>query len=122
MSSAEDILAKYQGKIVPQTFHPGFITLSFVVSLIGATCTLELINRRTSTKGRYNQFVAPSLAANQPVLISFQSAACLVCLHHGRHRHLVYGMCIPCPSPHGERTVRWLLTLGSISSATKPSR
>ena len=96
MSSIEDLLARYEGKIVPQNFNPGYITLSFVVSLIGATCTLELINRRTSTKGRYNQFVATSLAC-RPLLTLSQPAAWLVCLYNGRHRNLVYGMCISLP-------------------------
>lgn len=57
--SAEELLLKYRGQVVPQSFNPGFIALSYVVSLIGAACTLELLNRRTSYKGIFNQQVPP---------------------------------------------------------------
>ena len=47
----EAIVATWSGKIVPRSFDAGFAALSFVVSLIGAASTLELMNRRTSNKG-----------------------------------------------------------------------
>lgn len=54
-TAAADIFKQWNGQIVPRSFNAGFVTLSYVVSLIGAACTLELINRRTSTKGKFNQ-------------------------------------------------------------------
>lgn len=57
MSTSDDLLARFTGHAVPVSFDPGFVVLSYLVSLIGAGCTLELINRRTSLKGLYNQYV-----------------------------------------------------------------
>lgn len=59
-ATTEDLFAKYHGQIVPRAFNGGFVTLSFVVSLIGAASTLELLNRRTSPKGKFNQYVESS--------------------------------------------------------------
>jgi hypothetical protein len=56
MMSDEELLA-YQGHIVPQSFSAGFVILSYFISLIGATSTLELINRRTGVKGLFNKLV-----------------------------------------------------------------
>ncbi|TDZ28368.1 Signaling protein YkoW [Colletotrichum spinosum] len=58
----EDLFAKYHGHIVPRAFNGGFITLSFAVSLIGAASTLELLNRRTSPKGKFNHLLLVSSA------------------------------------------------------------
>jgi hypothetical protein len=58
MPTAEDLLDRYSGQIVPFSFNAGFVGLSYVVSLVGAGSTLELINRRTSHKGYHNQFGA----------------------------------------------------------------
>lgn len=58
--TATDLLfAKWDGQIVPRSFNGGFVTLSYIVSLIGAASTLELINRRTAPKGKVNQYVGP---------------------------------------------------------------
>ncbi|KAK8071200.1 hypothetical protein PG997_011403 [Apiospora hydei] len=57
MSASDDLLARYTGHDVPVKFDPGFVVLSFLVSLIGAGCTLELINRRTSLKGLFNHLL-----------------------------------------------------------------
>lgn len=51
----EEIKAKYGGQVVPMTFNVGYVVLSYVISMVGAACTLELINRRTSLKGWHNQ-------------------------------------------------------------------
>ncbi|KAF5657362.1 signaling ykoW [Fusarium heterosporum] len=48
--STEELLQRYQGHIVPQTYNAGFVALSYVVSLVGAASTLELINRRTGLR------------------------------------------------------------------------
>jgi hypothetical protein len=42
------------GKIIPRTFAPEFVVLSYVVSYIGALTTIELLHRRTSRRGWYN--------------------------------------------------------------------
>ncbi|KAK5653669.1 hypothetical protein OQA88_8699 [Cercophora sp. LCS_1] len=47
-------LADLVGHQIPDTYTPGVVVLSYVVSLIGSASTLELINRRTSRKGIYN--------------------------------------------------------------------
>ena len=51
-----DELEQHVGQVVPFHFDSGILALSFAVSLVGAACTLELFNRRTSRKGRYNQY------------------------------------------------------------------
>ncbi|KAM0352849.1 hypothetical protein ACHAPU_001731 [Fusarium lateritium] len=48
--STEELLQRYQGHIVPQSYNAGFVALSYVVSLVGAASTLELINRRTGLR------------------------------------------------------------------------
>lgn len=54
--SAANLLDKYQHHPVPQSYNAGFVALSCVVSLIGAASTLELISRRTGSKGLFNQY------------------------------------------------------------------
>ncbi|KAI1495256.1 hypothetical protein F5X96DRAFT_675847 [Biscogniauxia mediterranea] len=62
MLSQGGLLQQYEGEIVPRAFKAGFVVLSFVVSLIGAISTLELINRRTSRNGLLNHFLLISAA------------------------------------------------------------
>lgn len=57
MTDADVLFEQWKDQIVPRSFNGGFVTLSYVVSLIGAASTLELINRRTAPKGRVNQYV-----------------------------------------------------------------
>jgi NO-binding membrane sensor protein with MHYT domain len=57
-------LAQYVGHVVPVTYDPGQLVLSYIVSFVGAVSTLELINRRTSRKGYYNKYVCPLLFVN----------------------------------------------------------
>lgn len=49
---------------MPRSFHYGFIIVSYAVSWIGAASTLELINRRTSPRGKYNHFLLVSAAVS----------------------------------------------------------
>ena len=56
-TEADQLIEKWGEQIVPRSFNAGFVTLSYVVSLIGAASTLELINRRTAPKGKINQYV-----------------------------------------------------------------
>ncbi|KAM6514360.1 hypothetical protein FALCPG4_015509 [Fusarium falciforme] len=51
-----DLLGKYQDHIIPQSYNANFVTLSYVVSLVGAGSSLELINRRTGFRGLFNQY------------------------------------------------------------------
>ncbi|KAH6873892.1 hypothetical protein B0T10DRAFT_588379 [Thelonectria olida] len=60
--SPEGLFRQYQGQPVPRSFNAGFVALSFVVSLIGAASTLELISRRTGSKGLFNQLLLVSSA------------------------------------------------------------
>lgn len=55
--SPDELLHKYEGQMVHQQFNAGFVVLSYIVSLIGAGSTLELINRRTGLKGLFNKSV-----------------------------------------------------------------
>ncbi|KXJ86691.1 hypothetical protein Micbo1qcDRAFT_218871 [Microdochium bolleyi] len=57
MSTPAELLAQYEGQIVPRSFNSGFVVVSYLVSFIGAVCTLELINRRTSKNGMYNHLI-----------------------------------------------------------------
>lgn len=61
-TTAEQLLSQWRGQIVPRSFNAGFVTLSYVVSLIGAASTLELINRRTAPKGKLNHLLLVSAA------------------------------------------------------------
>lgn len=56
MSASEEVLGQYMGQQVPFSFHAGFVSLSYAISLVGAASTLELIRRRTSNKGFYNLY------------------------------------------------------------------
>ncbi|ROT34959.1 hypothetical protein SODALDRAFT_284565 [Sodiomyces alkalinus F11] len=60
----DDLLSRYEGLVVPRSFSPGFIALSYLVSFIGAACTLELLNRRTSHKGKFNHLLLVTSAVS----------------------------------------------------------
>ncbi|KAM3462833.1 hypothetical protein NHJ6243_003839 [Beauveria neobassiana] len=62
MSSVEELYKEYSGRIVPYSFHAGFVCLSYAVSLVGAGSTLELMRRRTSHKGFHNFFLLAGAA------------------------------------------------------------
>ena len=40
----------------PVSYDAGYVVLSFFTSLVGCVTTLELLNRRTSTRGAYNWY------------------------------------------------------------------
>ncbi|KAM0319411.1 hypothetical protein ACHAPQ_010373 [Fusarium lateritium] len=48
------LLELYQGHIVPKAYNAGYVTLSYLVSLVGAASTLELVNRRSWFNGISN--------------------------------------------------------------------
>jgi len=58
MAADADLLTRI-GQVVPVTFEPALLVLSYIISLVGAASTLELIHRRTSRRGYYNKFVYP---------------------------------------------------------------
>ncbi|KAF7546730.1 hypothetical protein G7Z17_g8217 [Cylindrodendrum hubeiense] len=60
--SSEDLFREYRGQIVPQDYNAGFVALSYLVSLVGAASTLELINRRTGSRGLFNHLLLVSSA------------------------------------------------------------
>ncbi|CCC14912.1 hypothetical protein SMACR_07691 [Sordaria macrospora] len=87
-SSEEDLaaLAKYIGQVVPFHISPGIIVLSYIISLCGAISTLELMNRRTSSKGLYNHLLLIGAA----ISLGGVSIWCMhyignraIILHHG---------------------------------------
>ncbi|KAF7858513.1 hypothetical protein EAF04_009113 [Stromatinia cepivora] len=45
---------KLQGHIIDKKYDAGYIILSYLVSLVGAWTAFELLNLRTTRKGRYN--------------------------------------------------------------------
>jgi NO-binding membrane sensor protein with MHYT domain len=51
----------FENQAVLVSYSPGFIVLSYIVSLIGCTTTLELLHRRTSKTGWYNWCAKPFL-------------------------------------------------------------
>ncbi|EAQ91785.1 hypothetical protein CHGG_00020 [Chaetomium globosum CBS 148.51] len=55
-TNTED-LARHLGHVIPVTFDPSLLVLSYVISLVGAASTLELIHRRTSRRGYYNNLL-----------------------------------------------------------------
>jgi NO-binding membrane sensor protein with MHYT domain len=56
MSNSTGSAPALVGTILPQSYNPGFVVLSYVVSFIGAVTTLELLHRRTSARGFYNWY------------------------------------------------------------------
>ncbi|KAJ4016125.1 hypothetical protein NW761_015108 [Fusarium oxysporum] len=60
--SSHDLFREYRGQIVSQSYNAGFVALSYVVSLVGAGSTLELINRRTAFRGLFNHLLLVSSA------------------------------------------------------------
>jgi NO-binding membrane sensor protein with MHYT domain len=48
-------LSQHLGQVLPVSFDPTMLVLSYVISLVGAASTLELIHRRTSRRGYYNK-------------------------------------------------------------------
>ncbi|PBP21700.1 hypothetical protein BUE80_DR007606 [Diplocarpon rosae] len=59
---SDDDLAALHGKIVTRTFKAGYVVLSYLVSYIGAFTTLEIIMKRTGSRGWYNWFLLAAVA------------------------------------------------------------
>ncbi|XP_044714754.1 uncharacterized protein HRG_11789 [Hirsutella rhossiliensis] len=54
MSTTQELLQQYAGRLLPLSFSPGFVCLSYAISLVGTGSTLELMRRRTSHRGLHN--------------------------------------------------------------------
>ncbi|KAG7407140.1 Signaling protein YkoW [Fusarium oxysporum f. sp. rapae] len=57
-----NLLREYQNHIVPQSYNAGFVILSYIVSLVGAGSSLELMSRRTGFRGLFNHLLLVSSA------------------------------------------------------------
>ena len=49
-----DVGPDLRDQIVPRSFTPGYVVLSYLVSYVGSWTTLELLHRRTAERGFYN--------------------------------------------------------------------
>lgn len=43
--------------LISHSYDPGFIVLSYLISLAGCWTSLELLHRRTGSRGYYNSYV-----------------------------------------------------------------
>ncbi|KAI1139767.1 FAD dependent oxidoreductase-domain-containing protein [Hypoxylon sp. FL0543] len=84
MSGNGDLLLQYEGQIVPRSFRPGFVVLSYFVSFIGAALTVELLNRRTSRNGLVNNLILISAAIAM-------GGISIWCMHFVGNRAVVLG-------------------------------
>jgi hypothetical protein len=100
------LLNQYYGQVVPRSVEAGFVTLSYVVSLIGAGATLELINRRTSPKGLFNHMLLVGAA----ITMGGISIWCMV--------SSPFSLLLS----NRQVRARMLIDTVSTSSATEPSR
>ena len=57
-------LVELQGHVIDKKYDAGYILLSYLVSLVGAWTAFELLNLRTTRKGRYNWYESTSLFGN----------------------------------------------------------
>ncbi|KAH8906765.1 hypothetical protein BR93DRAFT_896272, partial [Coniochaeta sp. PMI_546] len=83
-SESHPLFQQWNGHVVPRSFSPGFVALSFVVSLIGAASTLELINRRTAPRGKLNHLLLVSAAVTM-------GGIAIWCMHYIGNRAITLG-------------------------------
>ncbi|KAL2262602.1 hypothetical protein VTK26DRAFT_736 [Humicola hyalothermophila] len=55
--AGEADFARLVNQVIPFGFDPTLLVLSYLISLVGAASTLELIHRRTSRRGYYNNLL-----------------------------------------------------------------
>ncbi|EWY85835.1 hypothetical protein FOYG_12935 [Fusarium oxysporum NRRL 32931] len=81
-----NLLREYQDQIVPQSYNAGFVILSYIVSLVGAGSSLELMSRRTGFRGLYNHLLLVSSAVTM-------GGVAIWCMHFTGNRaiHLANG-------------------------------
>ena len=94
------------GQMVDVSYNPTYVVLSYLVSVIGCWTALELLHRRTSSRGFYNWSVAPStpisLRAMMTADITKVPSDC-GCNRHGGCRYLVHALHRKPCAQHGER-------------------
>ncbi|KAI1210521.1 FAD dependent oxidoreductase-domain-containing protein [Annulohypoxylon truncatum] len=94
MSTSDDTLLQYVGQIVPRSFQHGLITVSYVVSCVGAILTLELLNRRTSRNGLANYLLLVSAAVSMGGIsiwcMHFTGNRAIVLAHNEPELRIVY--------------------------------
>ncbi|KAK4212304.1 hypothetical protein QBC37DRAFT_195803 [Rhypophila decipiens] len=73
-SSTRSELSSWLERDVPVRYNPVIVALSFFVSFVGAWSTVELINRRTSRKGRHNHILLFGAAVSM-------GAVAIWCMH-----------------------------------------
>ncbi|KAI9676790.1 MAG: hypothetical protein M1829_002885 [Trizodia sp. TS-e1964] len=74
----------FQGQIIPHSFAPIFVVLSYLVSYVGSLTTLELLHRRTAGKGLYNWYLV--------IGSSFTMGGVAIwCMHYVGNRALILG-------------------------------
>ncbi|RFU36173.1 hypothetical protein B7463_g155, partial [Scytalidium lignicola] len=88
MASTDDLeYLKWEalvGHIIAKRVSPGYVVLSYVISYIGALTTLELINRRTATRGLFNWFILICSAISM-------GGISVWCMHFIGNRALILG-------------------------------
>ncbi|KAL5002055.1 hypothetical protein BDV10DRAFT_129889 [Aspergillus recurvatus] len=72
------------GEPIAVSYIPGFIFLSYVISVMGCTTTLELLHRRTSTAGFYNWYLLLTSALSM-------GGIGIWCMHFIGNRAIVLG-------------------------------
>ncbi|KAF4630239.1 hypothetical protein G7Y89_g7906 [Cudoniella acicularis] len=72
------------GNIVPRTFNPGYVVLSYLISYVGAWTAIELINKRTTMKGSYNWFLLIGAALSMGGIATW-------CMHFIGNRAIILG-------------------------------
>ncbi|KAL2810787.1 hypothetical protein BJX63DRAFT_305371 [Aspergillus granulosus] len=78
------IVSSPDGGSVSVSYLPGYIFLSYVVSVMGCTTTLELLHRRTSTAGFYNWYLLLTSAISM-------GGIGIWCMHFIGNRAIVLG-------------------------------
>ncbi|KAK2684381.1 hypothetical protein QWA68_016791 [Fusarium oxysporum] len=84
--TSNSLLHEYQNRIVPQSYNAGFAVLSYIVSLVGACSSLELMSRRTGFRGLFNHLLLVSSAVTM-------GGVAIWCMHFTGNRaiHLANG-------------------------------
>ncbi|EXL64712.1 hypothetical protein FOPG_19033 [Fusarium oxysporum f. sp. conglutinans race 2 54008] len=84
--ASNNLLHEYQNHIVPQSYNAGFVVLSYIVSLVGAGSSLELMSRRTGFRGLLNHLLLVSSAVTM-------GGVAIWCMHFTGNRaiHLANG-------------------------------
>lgn len=75
------------GQLVNSTAAPGYVALSYIVSVVGCITALELLHRRHHYSGRYNWYVLLGIGDRSSNISQVPSYRCSN--GDGRSRNLV---------------------------------